>query len=601
MFKFKRLVAATAAAAMAIAGLALGTAPANAQGTVVTDKAQFAFSGNAKNQLNGHKLEYYKIGDYVLYGQKSASDENKTYGVRVASALQTKSPNLITSALNDALKDESPAQQVPSDVDDALAWAMSEGLLSQDSVAPWDGVTRKFVTYLNDHLTDLPTAGTATLSGATSRNGDDSAPYMASISLPAGIYMFRDVTDPVVENSSNAVPMLVASGKIDGNNDLSQPTSEASITMKDYSTELSIAVTGEAKTDSTGRTASRGETLTYTMNGYVPKTDSVTYPFDYVTTPLKGLKVDLSSVSAVIVDKDGKTVTGTDGKSVVSASDFSVVTSDDSTVTIEQGKKWFVADGVTNSDDTDIAGHTISVRFTKDALAKWQTYITDDYALRVSYKALVTTDAVNCVDNEFYVSASTDKLKFVRTKLTTITFKKVDASGKPLAGARFKIESSVPDSFVLPSGYVNANTNRDASCGNNEAISQADGTVTFDGLAQSADASYKITEVAAPSGYLTLPLYFNATVSLAGANVVFDDGSVGADPFGLVTVTAKDADGNNQLTVENVHSVAQLPLTGGAGIAFMVVVAALLATAGGIVVVRSRRNNTTADTTVTTV
>lgn len=46
------------------------------------------------------------------------------------------------------------------------------------------------------------------------------------------------------------------------------------------------------------------------------------------------------------------------------------------------------------------------------------------------------------------------------------------------------------------------------------------------------------------------------------------------------------------LTVENVHSIAQLPLTGGAGIAFMVVIAALLGTAGVIVVVRSRRNMT---------
>lgn len=54
----------------------------------------------------------------------------------------------------------------------------------------------------------------------------------------------------------------------------------------------------------------------------------------------------------------------------------------------------------------------------------------------------------------------------------------------------------------------------------------------------------------------------------------------------------RDSKGSNSLTVENVHSIAQLPLTGGADIAFMVVIAALLGTAGVIVIVRSRRNTT---------
>ena len=65
-----------------------------------------------------------------------------------------------------------------------------------------------------------------------------------------------------------------------------------------------------------------------------------------------------------------------------------------------------------------------------------------------------------------------------------------------------------------------------------------------------------------------------------------------SDPYGLVTTTDAGTDSSNSLTVENVHSIAQLPLTGGAGIAFMVVIAALLGTAGVIVVVRSRRNMT---------
>ena len=68
MFSIKRLLSATAAAAIAVAGLAIGAAPANAQGTLVTDKAQFIFEASAPNRLDKHTLEYVKIGDYIRYG-----------------------------------------------------------------------------------------------------------------------------------------------------------------------------------------------------------------------------------------------------------------------------------------------------------------------------------------------------------------------------------------------------------------------------------------------------------------------------------------------------------------------------------------------------
>lgn len=580
MFSMKRLLSATAAAAIAVAGLAIGAAPANAQGTVATDEAQFMFTASAKNRLDGHELEYVKIGDYIQYGNTQGGT---AYGVRVNSELKTKSPNLITAALNDALKDSTITQQVPSDVDDPLAWALSKGLLDREGDAPWDGVTRQFATYLVNHMSELPAAGTATLKNATAQGSSDS--YGAYVKLPAGIYLFRDVTSPVVKDSSNAVPMIVASGTIDSNHHLTNITSEALIEMKNYSTEMSFSATSDTKIDSTGRTASRGETLTYTMNGYVPKTDEVTGDnLEYVNTPQKGLKVDLSSIKVVIV-KDGKPVTAAD-----SASDYSVLTSEGSNVTTEGGKQWFTADG-TGDSSTGMAGHTITVRFTKDTLAKWQNYIGSGYSMQVSYDALVTADADSQVDNEFYMSTLPDKKNYAHSVLTTLTFKKVDAAGKPLAGARFKIESADPNQLVLPSGYVNANANRDASCGPDEAISNADGWVTFDGLAQNPDAAYKITEVSAPSGYITLGLSFTVTISNQGEKVVFGD-SLASDPYGLVTPTAVDTKGSNSLTVENVHSIAQLPLTGGAGIAFMIVIAALLGTAGVIVVVRSRRNTT---------
>jgi LPXTG-motif cell wall-anchored protein len=81
---------------------------------------------------------------------------------------------------------------------------------------------------------------------------------------------------------------------------------------------------------------------------------------------------------------------------------------------------------------------------------------------------------------------------------------------------------------------------------------------------------------------------YNRRLAASGQPVIGE----ASDPYGLVTPTAVDTKGSNSLTVENVHSIAQLPLTGGAGLAFMVVIAALLGTAGVIVVVRSRRHTT---------
>ena len=53
---------------------------------------------------------------------------------------------------------------------------------------------------------------------------------------------------------------------------------------------------------------------------------------------------------------------------------------------------------------------------------------------------------------------------------------------------------------------------------------------------------------------------YNRRLAASGQPVIGE----ASDPYGLVTPTAVDSKGSNSLTVENVHSIAQLPLTGGA-------------------------------------
>ena len=117
------------------------------------------------------------------------------------------------------------------------------------------------------------------------------------------------------------------------------------------------------------------------------------------------------------------------------------------------------------------------------------------------------------------------------------------------------------------------------------------GQVTFPAL---DEGKYTIEEIAAPNGYVNVGVFFSFTIAanLSGTGAdqtakpsyTIDADGVSSDRWGLVS------DGSTaEVVVENVKSITQLPLTGGAGTVLFTVVAALLIGAGVTVGVKSRK------------
>ena len=136
---------------------------------------------------------------------------------------------------------------------------------------------------------------------------------------------------------------------------------------------------------------------------------------------------------------------------------------------------------------------------------------------------------------------------------------KQDAAGNALAGAEFTISGANIDEAFTANGGVTTVT------------SGADGKVTFTGLAA---GTYTVKETMVPHGFLqNVKPEFTVTIDKDG-NVSFTQ-----DAWHLVDPQT--------VTVKNVKSVTQLPLTGAAGITMLIVVALLLGGAAALIGVRS--------------
>lgn len=181
----------------------------------------------------------------------------------------------------------------------------------------------------------------------------------------------------------------------------------------------------------------------------------------------------------------------------------------------------------------------------------------------ITYNATVNEDALDTVNNTAYVSKpNTDQYVEgtpVENKLYSFDFTKQDADGNALAGAEFTISGANIDEAFTANGGVTTVT------------SGADGKVTFTGLAA---GTYTVKETMVPDGFLqNVKPEFTVTIDKDG-NVSFTQ-----DAWHLVDPQT--------VTVKNVKSVTQLPLTGAAGITMLIVVALLLGGAAALIGVRS--------------
>ena len=222
--------------------------------------------------------------------------------------------------------------------------------------------------------------------------------------------------------------------------------------------------------------------------------------------------------------------------------------------TVKIGEAVYTEYTLTQSIDTDKTTTIFDLGDVKNYAGKTVT---------ITYNATVNEDALGKVNNTAYVSKpNTDQYVEgtpVENKLYSFDFTKQDADGNALAGAEFTISGPNIDEAFTAKGGVTTVT------------SGADGKVTFTGLAAGA---YTVKETKVPDGFLqNVKPEFTVTIDKDG-NVSFTQ-----DAWHLVDPQT--------VTVKNVKSVTQLPLTGAAGITMLIVVALLLGGAAALIGVRS--------------
>lgn len=522
--KMRKLFASIAAAATLLGGMALGATSAQADDAMVTDNATFTFTAETEEQLTHANLAAYKIGDYVQYG----SDQSVAYGVVTNSANKA----AVDSALKAAGVDTADPKV------DHLAAALNAGTLDVSDSRPWDknaaggaSTTRAFANALEK---EKLANGTTVKFAATSGSAEDG--YSATVTLPAGIYVFID-SAAATDSVTKAIPMIVASGTVNTEKKvLTDPIQGANtVNMKNTN--------NPGKTKEVNNTsAAIGDTLTYTLTGTIA--NPAPTEFKFTDKPGKGLTIKAGTFKFY--------VNGEEISAETAASDFTVPTAD-----VTGGDN--VSFNVTVNNPSKYAGKTIKVTF--------QAVINDE--------ADAENGVVNKLDNY-----GTDVE--APTKFTGFNFTKVDPDDKGIKDVTFQVKDGDTTLYFVKQGdgsykkAASANTQgatTDVTTGTN-------GQLSFTGLDKTK--TYTVTETKrASDAYLDIMPSFTVSFNEENGSAVLAKTTT-SDPWGLVNTTAK--------TVKNIKSITQLPLTGAAGTMLFTVVALLVAGAGVTIAIKSRQN-----------
>lgn len=531
---FKRALAGVAAAALAATGLAASAGAANAA-VVTDDGTNTTVTLNAEDaaQFTGHTYKAIKIADYDVYGESP----KQVFTLKTVDGIKAQ----VTAAVNTAIAPEI----VPTGID-PLAWAQQQddAKLDKSVGSPYlgDGTTRKFADALRDSIGDQATDVTPSVAGTQATFTFDTP----------GLWLILD-QNAVPESSSKAVPMLVGTPLTINNN----------VVISDGTGNVKNQIVTISKTVD-DNTVQQGENAKYTLSTKIP---------NYVGYKVQGYQFTVTDEFAD--DAPMEYVSGTlhvsvDGTELTVGDDYTVTGFDQSskTFTVDLSKyikRLGFGDGEPGANDTFKVGTLVGKSVT------------------VTYKAKVTGStgpdgALNTPSltypNDPTSNESKDKIPGPGVKVFNFDYtivKKDKTTGTPLQGATFVIYA---DGGSADNALQTVTTDQD-------------GKATFTGLED--DVKYVIEETGAPTGYLDVDLKFNLEIDAIiegeheAAKVKDVTYNVTGDVLDLV------ADGNTStVTVNNVKSITELPLTGAAGTALFTVLGLLIAGAGALVYMKSR-------------
>lgn len=588
----KRALGAMTAAAMAVVGMTVLAGTANAEVGDLTLTNNISITGNVKS-LEGRTFEYVKLANLSKYeaaGQDSALTVETVQDFTPGQDGLPTNPSVWYAVAVTAhkhgwdfgIEDMSVAS-------DPMLW-VADNLVNDQEDDLHAGDLRDFVTELVAALDEQTvtwtreTASPANGSLDMVLDGEDEGP---------GIYLIRDTTTSV-SDWSVSVPMLVAT-KVTVKTGVDFPVKNinGTVAIKNEPTTLTKTVNDDTS-------PSVGDVLTYTLEAAVPNwigKDAASAKFSFTDTPDMGVTVLFGSFEVSVVDEKDPDV-AEDDETLVDSSRTGWNRADTADLirpTTASGDSW---DAVHDSNpwpamegEFGLANESFTVVL-DDQMRQWA--LNENLigkTVRVTYQVRVNDDAVAVwhsnsaqVNNNGSVSEWVEER---RAPNAEFVLKKTQGDGvTPLAGAKFEItdESGKPLSFTF-----SAETNMYIYDPNssNTVIETKSYSTMIGGLGEGV---YTMTEIEAPEGYWDTGLpSIELSVDEEG-NISFTKKS---DLFDLVTLPDSGSGYSSRgivrpVTVKNINSITQLPLTGAAGIAMFVVLGLLIAGVGVTVYVKSR-------------
>lgn len=548
--KFTKITAMVAAIATAAGLGAVAASSANAQ--VVTDgEKTITLNATSADQLTGHTFKAVKVASYDVYG--TAPNQS------------------VTLKTEDGLKTDIAKYLKYTGTGDPLAWAQQQdqAKLDKSATSPWlgDGTTRG----LADQL-----ASKATTEATPALSSDNKQATFALTS--PGLWLIVDQV--ATGKSSKALPIL-AGTKLTINNTV---YSSGSIDMKNQTASVSKTVTDQ--------TVAAGQDASYTITTKVP---------NYVGYKVNGYQFTVSDKfahNAPLAYKTGTLKVTVDNKQLRAGTDYTVAGFDATSKTFIIDLSGYIkAEGFGTGTPADDSKFTDAGLVGKNVTVEYKATVTGSTGNTGAANTPTIKYPNDPSNNESKQEVPGTPVKVFNFDYTLV--KKDKTTGAALEGAKFAIKQNVKDGKYLAytpdkdgnGKWSTLDTKPAADATSGVFTTGKNGQVTFPAL---DEGKYTIEEIAAPNGYVNVGVFFSFTIAanLSGTSAdqtakpsyTIDADGVSSDRWGLVS------DGSTaEVVVENVKSITQLPLTGGAGTVLFTVVAVLLIGAGVTVGVKSRK------------
>ncbi|BDR53485.1 collagen-binding protein [Bombiscardovia nodaiensis] len=608
---------ATVATLVGVSLLGVSTASADTEVPnldLKTTNATITINGSA-SAVQGHSFKAVRIGIYQSANVDVSGNGGKLTSISVGTDTAVK-----TMAEN-ALNQIDPSAPAPAFVGNPVGEVASEWLgfksqgtvgvpqgdiTSNDANHAWAGNLREFVTKL------AADAGFASLVTASTYSATGSGSSAVFQNLPQGLYVVVDTTASG-GTSSNSIPILVGTAvgvtaSFPGYTQFKGETSPTApilgkVQMKNDEPTVSKKA---IQNSNTGSSASIGGYVQYEITGTVPLTTGYQhYKYVLVDTPDAGLRFSRSNGHQVEVTSGpaGGTQTtineqngGTPGFIVDAHSDGSVNFNLSPVITaLTPGDQISVKYYMQLTDDATggVLKNNVKLEYSNDQLHQPSddrgnggsensatapvTQAENAYFYRFELGKHAKADSRDLAGASFSVKVkgTSAALKFHQVK---------DAQGVAIPG-RFKLaadQTASGDDVLFVSDGSYAGTHPD------QAVHE--GHLLIDGLGA---GEYTVSEINPPNTFSGMfKPSFDVTIKPTGVSNQPSLSNTG-DAWDLVsagswTYTATDpvalfpASGVHVISVFNVSSLSQLPMTGGAGIILAVMVALVALALAGI-------------------